>query len=278
MPDKKYTSDAVVVAANEQVAPDHYVMAFAEPRMGAATQPGQFFQVRLKGQGTPFLPRPFSIWDWTADAHGNKTGFSVLYKVIGAGTQAMSQLKPGDSVAVTGPLGNGFTLPPRNARTLIAAGGVGIAPFLTFARRALESGVPPRSIRLLYGARCDSLLVEYARFAQMGIAVEVITDDGSCGAKGTVLDLLKKQTKGKPPADFAVYASGPTPMLNALAGFCMDTGIHAELSLEARMVCGFGACNSCAVAVKSGKAPDGWEYKLVCRDGPVFAASSLHIG
>lgn len=274
---KKHANDAVPVISNQQVAPEHYCLTLGDTWMAEHTQPGQFFQVRLKGEGAPFLPRPFSIYDWHADDAGRRTAFKVLYKVVGKGTDALSRLKAGDSVAVTGPLGNSFSAPENGKKALIAAGGIGIAPFLAFARQCIERGFPVADMCLLYGARCQSLLVEDRKFAEMGITVDLIADDGSCGVKGTVVDLVRKHTKDARPEDFVIYSSGPTPMLNALAAFCCKAGIKAELSLEARMICGFGACNSCAVPVKSEKAADGWEYKLVCRDGPVFPAESLHL-
>jgi dihydroorotate dehydrogenase electron transfer subunit len=274
---KRYVNDSVIVIANDKVAEDHYVLTLGEPMMAAEVQPGQFFQVRLKGEGAPFLPRPFSLYDWHVDDSGRKIAIKLLFKVVGKGTGALSRLSPGDSVAVTGPLGNSFSCPEPGKTIIIAAGGIGIAAFLSFARQCIEGGFPARDIHLLYGARCDSLLVEYQRFKALGTQVSVITDDGSCGVKGTVLDLIQKHIAGHRREDFRIYACGPAAMERAIARYCQETGTVGELSLEARMICGVGVCNSCAVEVKSDKAPDGWDYKLVCRDGPVFSAASLHL-
>ena len=272
---KKYTNDSVVVISNECVAAEHYCMTLGEPRMAQEARAGQFFQVRLKGEGAPFLPRPFSIYDWREDDSGRRVAFDILYKVVGKGTAALSRLRAGDKVAVTGPLGNTFTLPERGKTALVAAGGIGIASFLTVLREWIGSGLPVKDFRLLYGARCRSLLVEERKFAALGAGVEVITDDGSCGVRGTVLDLVKRHVERGAAGEFVIYASGPMPMLEAVARYCQEKGIRGELTLEARMICGFGVCNSCAAAVKSDKAADGWDYKLVCRDGPVFSAESL---
>jgi len=274
---KKYANDAVIVISNEKVAEDHYVLTLGEPMMAAEAEPGQFFQVRLKGEGAPFLPRPFSLYDWHVDDSGQKIAIKLLYKVVGKGTAALSKLSHGDSVAVTGPLGNSFSCPEAGKTIIIAAGGIGIAAFFAFVRQCIEAGFPAKDIHLLYGARCNSLLVEYQRFAALGAQVSVITDDGSCGVKGTVLDLIKEHIASGSREDFRIYACGPAAMERAIARYCQETGTAGELSLEARMICGVGVCNSCAVEVKSDKAPGGWDYKLVCRDGPVFSAASLYL-
>jgi dihydroorotate dehydrogenase electron transfer subunit len=274
---RKYTRDAVRVAANKPVAPDHYAMTLLDAEMAEGTSPGQFFQVRLKGPGAPYLPRPFSIYDWHLDENGRKAGITILYKVVGTGTAALSRLDAGDEVALTGPLGNAFGDPEGADSILILAGGIGIAPFLTLVRSLLEKGVPKDSVSLLYGARTASLIIEEERFRDLGIGVEIATDDGTAGARGTVMELLGRHCSIVPPKRMFVYASGPMPMLNVVSLFCAGRGIRGEVTLEARMICGVGVCNSCAVAVKSPKAPDGWEYKLVCRDGPVFSASSLYL-
>lgn len=271
----KYARNDVRVLSNDEVAPEHFLITLADHEMASTAHAGHFFQVRLTGSDAPYLPRPFSIYDWHEDDSGRRTAVKLLYKVVGKGTSALSRLKAGDTVAVTGPLGNTFTLPTPDKIALVAAGGIGIASFLSLLKEALAAGYPAKQFHLLYGARCQSLLVEHERFAELGASVEVITDDGSCGIRGNVLDLVRKRARGLSKEAFTVYASGPTPMLDAVGRYCQEHGINGELTLEARMICGFGACNSCAVAVKSPKAPDGWEYKLVCRDGPVFSAESL---
>lgn len=271
----KYTRNDVGIVSNEEVAPEHFLVTLADEEMAAAARPGQFFQLRLTAGDAPYLPRPFSMYDWHEGDSGRRTAVKLLYKVVGKGTAALSRLKTGDTVAVTGPLGNTFSVPARGKTALVAAGGIGIASFLGLLKEALATGYPAERFRLLYGARCQSLLVERERFAELGASVELITDDGSCGVRGNVLDLLRKHVDGLSRGSFTVYASGPTPMLDAIARYCQDNRISGELTLEARMICGFGACNSCAVPVKSPKAPDGWEYKLVCKDGTVFSAESL---
>jgi len=113
-------------------------------------------------------------------------------------------------------------------------------------------------------------------FASLGVKVSLATEDGTAGRRGTALDLLREHTVGGAD-DVVVYSSGPERMLEALARLCREEGIRGYLSLEARMACGVGVCNSCAVRVRSEEDEEGWIYKLVCRDGPVFSAERLYV-
>ena len=274
---KKLTRQSVEVIENRKIAPGHFVMSLGDAEMAEAALPGQFFQVRLKGRGAPFLPRPFSIFDWSPGEGGRITGFRILYKVVGSGTKGLSHLGAGDRVAVTGPLGNSFEMPEGRERVAMVAGGIGVAPFLAFARNCIEAGFAPENIELLYGAQRAEFLVAVDEFRDLGIEVITATDDGSAGRRTTALGLLEERLADSGEGDLTVYSAGPTAMLNALALFCNHRGIPAQLSLEARMICGFGVCNSCAVKVVSPESEGGWDYKLVCRDGPIFQAESLYI-
>jgi dihydroorotate dehydrogenase electron transfer subunit len=274
---ERFAKTSVVVLSNERVAPGHFVTTFADPEIGGKSGAGQFYQVRLKGANAPFLPRPFSIFDWHRDDRGEVAGFKILYKVVGQGTEALSGLPGGDSVAVTGPLGNTFDVPGPDKRVLVVAGGIGIAPFLAFVRTCLEGGVPAERIRVLYGARSQQLLVAVDAFESLDVEVSTATDDGSSGVQGTAVGLVEDEIARCGPDEALVYASGPTPMLEALILFCRRRAVRAQLSLEARMACGIAVCNSCATRVISDKDKDGWDYKLVCRDGPVFNAEALYV-
>lgn len=276
LPDR-FAKNSVPVLANEEIAPGHFVTTLGDLQIAEKSNPGQFYQVRLTGPSAPFLPRPFSIFDWHREAGGELVGFKILYKVIGKGTAGLSQLVPAETVAVTGPLGNAFDPPEPGKRVLIAAGGIGIAPFLAFVRRCIDDGTKPEEITVLYGARTAALLVAADAFEALGVEVRRITDDGSSGRQGTVVDLLDGRLKECGVDRSQVYGSGPMPMLRALAAFSCRCGVRAQLTLEARMICGLAVCNSCAVQVVSRKDPDGWEYKLVCRDGPVFNAETLYV-
>lgn len=274
---ERFAKTSVAVLSNERVAPGHFVTTFADREIAGKSGAGQFYQVRLKGANAPFLPRPFSIFDWHRDDRGEVAGFKILYKVVGQGTEALSGLAGGDAVAITGPLGNTFEVPGLDTQVLIVAGGIGIAPFPAFVRTCLESAVPAERIKVLYGARSQQLLVAVDAFEALGVEVSTATDDGSSGVRGTAAGLLEDEIARCGPDGALVYGSGPTAMLEALTVFCRRRGVRAQLSLEARMVCGIAVCNSCAVRVISDKDKDGWDYKLVCRDGPVFNADALYV-
>lgn len=273
----RFAKDAVRVVANEEVAPGHYATSFGDVQIAHASRPGQFYQIRLLGPGAPFLPRPFSIFDHCLDKIGEIAGFTILYNVVGSGTQALSKLEVGDIVAVTGPLGNTFSIPEAGTRVVLAAGGIGIAPFLAFVKACLAAGIDPADFELMYGARTESLIVAAERFLDMGVKVHFSTDDGSRGLKGHVVNLLEAHVGGDSDRKTVIYASGPTPMLEGVARFCRRSGLVGQMTLEARMICGIGACNSCAVRMVSADDPEGWVYKLVCRDGPVFSAADIYL-
>ena len=275
---ERFARESVKIISNREVAPGHFVTTFADAEMAAASDPGQFYQVRLKGRGGPFLPRPFSIFDWHRDGAGEPAGFKILYKVVGQGTTGLSKLSPGETVAVTGPLGNTFEMPREGQELIMVAGGIGVGPFMALARKCVESGMSPERIELLYGAQRSDLLVAVDDFRELGIEVVTATDDGSGGRQATAPALLAERLDAAKGADEpAIVAAGPMGMLDALVLFCRERGITAQLSLEARMICGIAVCNSCAVRVRAPEAEDGWDYKLVCRDGPVFSSAALWV-
>src|SRR5262245_829285 len=235
-------------------------------------RPSQFFMVRRgDGQG-PLLARPFSLYLRRADPRGDV--FSFLLKVIGPGTRALSELAPGDPVDLVGPLGNGFPEVRRGARLACVAGGVGIATFPLVFEDAIAKGARPADLTLCFGAARRDLLYEVQRYREMGVRVRVATDDGSEGARGTALDLLREDCAGAETAPALVFACGPERMLEAVARFALEKKLDAHLSLETRMGCGTGVCNACAVPVRPA-SNGGWPVAKACREGPVFRAADL---
>lgn len=207
---------------------------------------GSFVEIKLPLFS---LRRPFGVADCS------KKLLTILYKEVGAGTKLMSRLKPGEDLDVLLELGNGFDLFQSN-KPLIIAGGMGIAPMYLLAKKLSEQG---KKVSAIIGARnCDELIYidEFKKIASL----YVCTDDGSSCTKGNVLDTLKATN-----IDFDYfYACGPEVMLKALCA----TKLKGEISLEARMGCGFGACMGCSI-----KCVDG--AKRVCKEGPVFSASEV---
>ena len=242
------------VAANRVVAPEHHVLTLA-CGLGEGFQPGQFVQL---GVEAAYLPRPFSIL-WA-----DRRRLAVLSRAVGAGTRALFALAPGQRVWVLGPLGSGFRHDGA-AGSILVGGGVGVPPIYALAARLAAAGAAPR---VIVGARTADQVLLRGEFAALGVAVGVMTDDGSAGGRGTAADLLAEWL-GEGGAERRVCACGPAPMLAAVAAICRLRGAPCQVAVEEHMACGFGACQGCAVATAAGG------YALVCRDGPAFDAERL---
>ena len=194
----------------------------------AITAPGQFVDIRLAGR---FLRRPVSVCSWSDGA------LTLYYKVAGAGTAQLSTLAPGTEL------------------DLLVGGGVGASPLYGLAQRLVAEGRSPLAV-LGFRTAAEVLLAD--AFCALGIPVTVVTEDGTRGARGFVTEAL-------PEGGTYVYACGPMPMLQAL---CSVTPLDGQLSLEARMGCGFGACMGCTCETTHGS-------KRVCKDGPVFTKEEI---
>jgi dihydroorotate dehydrogenase electron transfer subunit len=242
-------------------------VAAAVPRV----RPSQFFMVRPGAGAGPLLARPFSLYLRSPGADGDL--FSFLLKVIGPGTRALAALETGSPVSLVGPLGNGFPKVARGERLACVAGGVGIATFPLVFEEAIASGADPNDLTLCFGAATESLLYEIDRYQRYGVRVRAATDDGSHGARGTALDLLRRECEGSAPPKW-IFACGPERMLEAVAAYCRGRGLECHLSLETRMGCGTGVCNACAVPVRPA-GNGGWPVAKACREGPVFRAGDL---
>ena len=263
----------VPIVENVPIARDTYRMRLVDPTIAAAIRPGQFVMIRPgpEGASDPLLGRPLALYDVVREASGAATAFDVVYVVIGRGTAALARRRPGDRVAVWGPLGNGFG-PAPDGPAVFVAGGIGQTPFLALGRDWLRPGGRCPSATLLYGVRTSALLAGLDDFRAAGIAVEIATDDGSAGHRGFVTELLASRLdRGERPAK--VVGCGPPVMLAALARLTERHGIACDVSLENHMACGFGACFSCVAPIRQ---PDGsTDLRRVCLEGPVFPASSV---
>lgn len=254
----------VAVLENVAIARDTYRLRLDDPILARAILPGQFLMIRPAAEGAddPLLGRPFALYDVTTDAAGAPTAVDVVYLVVGRGTAALAQRRPGEQLSVWGPLGNGFGPPPAGP-VIFVAGGIGQTPFLALGRWWLgkmsyglqSKGLDPpcpgsavglsssSSATLLYGVRTAALLAGVNDFRQVGIDVEIATDDGSAGHRGFVTELLARRLKqGERPA--RIVGCGPSPMLAALASLVEPFDIPCEVSLENHMACGFGVCFS----------------------------------
>jgi dihydroorotate dehydrogenase electron transfer subunit len=229
----------------------------------------------MPGKTDPLLGRPFALYDTAVDAQGQASAVDVVYLVVGKLTGLLSALVPGDSIECWGPLGNGF--PDLNGLDHVAlvAGGIGQTPFLAYVRHLLGergyAGAAPRRavkrVSLFYGVRTADLAASVEDFRAAGAEVHLATDDGSLGFKGFVTQLLEE----RPPPQHLI-GCGPEPMMRALAALARRWGAPCHLSLETPMACGVGICFSCVTKLRT---HDGWDYRRVCVDGPVFDAADL---
>jgi dihydroorotate dehydrogenase electron transfer subunit len=236
----------------------------------AHAMPGQFVMFRLPERSTPFLRRPFSIHRLLETGGG--TALEILYQVIGDTTRAMSGLEKDGFVDLIGPLGRGFTIPSNAKKVFIAGGGVGVAPLLFLTDVLLKHRVAPEAITVFIGGRSKEDLLCRDDFTQLGIPVVTTTDDGSAGDQCLVTHPLEQAVQVSGPD--IIYACGPPGMLSCVAGIAETFDVPCQVSIEAMMACGMGACLGCAVESREG-AEDLGRYLHVCMDGPVFEAVEL---
>ena len=210
------------------------------------TRPGQFVNLKIDGL---FLRRPISVCDTEGDV------LTLIYKVVGAGTEKMAQMTAGAELfALTG-LGNGYDTSLSGEKPLICGGGVGVPPLYYLAKKLLSEG---KKVFAVLGFNTGKEVFYEKEFRDLGCDVAVTTVDGSYGKKGFVTDAL--------PHDYSYfYACGPQPMLKAVYNATKTGG---ELSFEERMGCGFGACMGCSCKTLTG-------YKRICRDGPVMKKEEI---
>jgi dihydroorotate dehydrogenase electron transfer subunit len=252
-----------------------YRVRLAAYGLALAIRPGQFLMLRLPGHSDPLLGRPFALYDTVLDDRGRPVAVDVVYLVVGKVTGLLARARPGDRFEVWGPLGNGFPELHGLDHVGLVAGGIGQTPFLAHVRELLGTrgygGRPARrgavKVSLYYGVRTADLAAGVDDFRAAGADVHLASDDGSLGHPGYVTALLEKHG---PPQH--LVGCGPEPMLRALARLAERWGLPCHVSLETPMACGVGICFSCVTRVRTA---DGWDYRRVCVDGPVFDAAGL---
>lgn len=233
------------IIENAQIAPKVYLLDLAGDT-SMVKRPGQFCQVQIPGF---YLRRPISICDW------DENGMTLIYKVIGEGTEALSRLETGTMLDALNGLGNGYDVDACGNSPLVIGGGVGIPPLYGLTKALLRAGKKPQVV-LGFNTFEECFLLD--EFEDLDVPVTVATADGSFGVKGFVTDAL-------PPDYDSFFACGPEPMLKAVYQKCNAPG---QLSLEQRMACGFGACMGCTIQTNHGP-------RRVCKDGPVFRKEEL---
>ena len=229
------------ITENQAVAPGVYRMALTGDT-SPITAPGQFINIQLDGL---YLRRPISVCDWDGD------GLTIIYKVVGQGTDQLSRMAPGQTLDALAGLGNGYDVAACPKNPVLVGGGVGVPPLYGLARRLLAAGRKP-SVILGFNTAGEIFLAD--EFKSLGAEVYVATADGSVGTKGFVTDVIKDLSYTY------FYSCGPMPMFRAMEKVMTTSG---QYSFEERMGCGFGACMGCTIQTAGG-------YKRVCKDGPVF--------
>ena len=256
-----------MTGANWQVADQLWRLRLEIPLWaGQEPEPGQFVMLRVGDGDDPLLGRPFGIAGFWRLGEG--ASVEILYRVVGRGTQTMTGWPAGREVRFLGPLGNGFPLPPEKSRSLLVAGGVGLPPLLALTRRMMALG-REGEITLLYGEATVDRILDLSDEQDLVVDYQTCTEDGSCGMKGLVTDLLEDRKGGEP---YHLYVCGPNPMMKAVRRLCEGHCLTSFYSLESRMACGFGVCSGCAVNV--GSEPEN-AYVRVCCEGPVFPGHVL---
>lgn len=228
-----------------------FIQKIYAPKIAGIIQPGQFLNIRASETLYPLLRRPFSICDCEGDH------IYIMFNIFGEGTRIIANKKIGDVLDILGPLGNGFDLSGDYDTAIIAAGGLGAAPFPYITRKLAGS----KNIYSFIGGKTGRDVITYNLHN-----VNLSTDDGSLGFKGNVVDLLREKIDLLRKSRIKMFACGPTPMLRAIKDFCIESNINCEVSTECAMACGFGICQGCPI--ESTRQKD--SYLLVCKDGPVF--------
>ena len=247
------------IVQNEQIAENVYRMQLAGDTTGIL--PGQFVNIRVAGQ---FLRRPISVCNVeqplnnaTQPLNNTTQLLTIIYKVVGVGTEAMSHLPIGTQLDILTVLGNGYDLSKAGDQPLLVGGGVGVPPMYMLARQLREAG---KAVRVILGFNTKDEVFYEEEFRALGCDVTVTTVDGSHGVKGFVTNALDGQQS-------YYYTCGPLPMIKALL---QAAGTNGEVSMEERMGCGFGACMGCTIQTTQGP-------KRVCKEGPVFPAEILQL-
>ena len=208
---------------------------------------GQFVNIQLEGH---FLRRPISVCDYDGET------LTIVYKVVGKGTEAMSAMAPGKELDILTGLGNGYDLTLSGDKPVLLGGGVGVPPMYNLAKKLIAQG---KEVKVILGFNTASEIFYEEEFKALGCQVTVTTVDGSYGTKGFVTTALEGM-------DYTYfYTCGPEPMLKAVYRASKTSG---QMSFEERMGCGFGACMGCSCKTLTG-------YKRICKEGPVMKKEEI---
>lgn len=242
-----YKRNIYTVTENKKIAKDVFYMIL-EGDTSYITAPGQFINIEIDGF---YLRRPISVCDWD-----DKT-ITIIYKVVGQGTQVMADMPAGTKLDILTGLGNGFTVAQDSKNPLVIGGGVGTPPMYALTKELIKQGAKPT---VILGFTSKDDVFGEKEFKDLGCDVYITTNDGSYGTKGFVTDVIKNLSG----YDY-FYTCGPMAMLKAVA---QSTECSGQLSFEERMGCGFGGCMGCSCKTLTG-------YKRICTEGPVLLKEEI---
>ena len=233
------------ILENKPLTRDVYKMIL-EGDTSHVTNCGQFVNIQLDGL---FLRRPISVCDYS------ETTLTIIYKVVGKGTEQMSHMAPGHQLDILTGLGNGYDISLSGQNPVLLGGGVGVPPMYNLAKKLIAE---VKQVSVILGFNTQSEIFYEEQFKALGCNVTVTTVDGSYGVKGFVTDAL-------PESYSYFYTCGPEPMLKAVY---KATATSGQMSFEERMGCGFGACMGCSCKTLTG-------YKRICKEGPVMKKEEI---
>lgn len=267
------------IAYNDLVADDTYRMGISCKGIGRRSEPGQFAMIRINCHSDPLLCRPFAIHR-SSLSQSKGEGIEILYQVVGKGTRILSHLSKGDRIDGFGPLGRGFRIDPGKKRSIVVAGGIGIASLVCLVEGLSDKGRMEKGIVLMGAKTRESLLcVDVIRAFDWQL--KIATEDGSAGHKGLVSDLLSREIAIQGSEEITIHSCGPIGMLMEVARIASEAGITCQVSLESQMACGTGACLGCVIRgsrTRSKELSQGSSKKIylrTCTEGPVFDASEI---
>jgi len=259
-------NELAIVESTENIAANTFQTFLKSPKLAASMKPGQFINILPSENWDKMMRRPMSV-------ASQKDGvISIIYKVVGQGTQLMQNWSVGDTVDLIGPLGNywdGYT----DKLSILIGGGVGIAPILNLTNHLDDLG---ENKVLIMGARNSS---EHFIDHNPEYGIYMTTDDGSLGIHGNVLDPLKLALENIDFQNVKIFACGPPAMMEAVRQFSIRQNIECDLALETLMACGFGICQGCTVEFEKKQEIREHTYRnrygLVCMDGPIFESKEI---
>lgn len=254
----------VLITQNIEVKSKHFLMSFQDAEIAAMTHMGQFFEFNVPGLEN-MLRIPISVSRVQGDC------VSILYRVVGSGTGALSKMRAGEAINLIGPLGQGF---PKtllaHTEVILVAGGIGFAPF-PYVMDTLPNWT------LFYGMRDISECLLDDLVCQQGVKAKIFitTDNGSGGTQGLVTESLETYLKQTHSGDKVIFCCGPHRLLQRVCEIADQYGIESYISMEEMMACGIGICVGCVHPIRDVRHPAGWEYKKICKEGPIFRGSDI---